>query len=107
MILFMLMPVQSGLLYLLWGNKRPVFGLRRRLERAGQAMDPTRRPDPAAEEQLEKADPRAAMTAKYLHDYAPAPVCSGTADILRRPSSERPGSLSQLRRFSLSRPAAA
>lgn len=79
MILFMLMPVQSGLLYLLWGNKRPVFGLRRRLERAGQAMDPTRRPDPAAEEQLEKADPRAAMTAKYLHDYAPAPVCSGTA----------------------------
>ena len=79
MILFMLMPVQSGLLYLLWGNKRPVFGLRRRLERAGQAMDPTRRPDPAAEAQLEKADPRAAMTAKYLHDYAPAPVCSGTA----------------------------
>ena len=79
MILFMLMPVQSGLLYLLWGNKRPVFGLRRRLERAGQAMDPTRRPDPAAEEQLEKADPRAAMTAKYLHDYAPAPVCGGTA----------------------------
>ena len=79
MILFMLMPVQSGLLYLLWGNKRPVFGLRRRLERAGQAMDSTRRPDPAAEEQLEKADPRAAMTAKYLHDYAPAPVCSGTA----------------------------
>lgn len=79
MILFMLMPVQSGLLYLLWGNKRPVFGLRRRLERAGQAMDPTRRPDPAAEEQLEKADPRAAMTAKYLYDYAPAPVCSGTA----------------------------
>lgn len=79
MILFMLMPVQSGLLYLLWGNKRPVFGLRRRLERAGQAMDPTRRPDPAAEEQLEKADPRAAMTAKYLHDYAPAPVCRGTA----------------------------
>ena len=79
MILFMLMPVQSGLLYLLWGNKRPVFGLRRRLERAGQAMDPTRRPDPAAEEQLEKADPRAAMTAKYLHDYAPAQVCSGTA----------------------------
>ena len=79
MILFMLMPVQSGLLYLLWGNKRPVFGLRRRLERAGQAMDPTRRPDLASEEQLEKADPRAAMTAKYLHDYAPAPVCSGTA----------------------------
>ena len=79
MILFMLMPVQSGLLYLLWGNKRPVFGLRRRLERAGQAMDPTRRPDPAAEEQLEKADPLAAMTVKYLHDYSPAPVCSGTA----------------------------
>ena len=79
MILFMLMPVQSGLLYLLWGNKRPVFGLRRRLERAEQAMDPTRRPDPTAEAQLEKADPRAAMTAKYLHDYAPAPVCSGTA----------------------------
>ena len=31
MIIFMLMPVQGGLLYLLWGNKRPALGLRHRL----------------------------------------------------------------------------
>ncbi len=34
MILFAVMPVQGGLLYLLWGNKRPALGLRRRQERA-------------------------------------------------------------------------
>ena len=38
MIIFMLMPVQGGLLYLLWGNKRPALGLRHRLERAETAM---------------------------------------------------------------------
>ncbi|MFR2612346.1 MAG: PLDc N-terminal domain-containing protein [Subdoligranulum sp.] len=28
MVLFMIMPVQGGLLYLLWGDKRPAFRLR-------------------------------------------------------------------------------
>ena len=79
MILFMVMPVQGGLLYLLWGNKRPALGLRHKLERAETAMEPTRRENPAAAAQLQAQDPRAAMTAQYLHDYAPAPVCSGTA----------------------------
>lgn len=79
MILFAVMPVQGGLLYLLWGNKRPMLGLRRRQERAEQAMADTRREDPAAAAQLRAADPRAALTARYLQDYAPAPLYGGTA----------------------------
>ena len=36
MALFMLMPVQGGLLYLMWGDHRPAYRLRRKLEgRAG------------------------------------------------------------------------
>ena len=38
MILFAVMPVQGGILYLLWGNKRPALGLRHRLERAEDAL---------------------------------------------------------------------
>ena len=79
MILFAVMPVQGGLLYLLWGNKRPALGLRRRQERAEQAMTDTRREDPAAAARLRAADPRAALTARYLQDYAPAPLYGGTA----------------------------
>lgn len=79
MILFAVMPVQGGLLYLLWGNKRPMLGLRRRQERAEQAMTDTRREDPAAVARLRAADPRAALTARYLQDYAPAPLYGGTA----------------------------
>ena len=79
MILFAVMPVQGGLLYLLWGNKRPALGLRRRQERAEQAMADTRREDPAAVARLRAADPRAALTARYLDDYAPAPLYGGTA----------------------------
>ena len=79
MILFAVMPVQGGLLYLLWGNKRPMLGLRRRQERAEQAMADTRREDPAAAARLRAADPRAALTARYLQDYAPAPLYGGTA----------------------------
>ena len=79
MIIFMLMPVQGGLLYLLWGNKRPALGLRHRLERAETAMAHTRREDPAAVAALREQNPRAAETARYLHDYAPAPLCGDTA----------------------------
>ena len=32
MVLFMIMPVQGGLLYLLWGDKRPAFRLRKKLD---------------------------------------------------------------------------
>ena len=35
MVLFMIMPVQGGLLYLLWGDKRPAFRLRKKLEGSG------------------------------------------------------------------------
>ena len=79
MILFAVMPVQGGILYLLWGNKRPALGLRHRLERAEDAMAPERKDDPDAAAALQRQDPRAALTARYLHDYGPMPVCGGTA----------------------------
>ena len=77
-ILFILMPVQGGLLYLLWGDKRPAIGLRHRLEWAEAELAPLRTGDPAAEVMLQTADPRLAETAAYLRDYAAAPVFSGT-----------------------------
>ena len=61
MILFAVMPVQGGILYLLWGNKRPALGLRHRLERAEDAMAPARKDDPDAAAALQRQDPRAAL----------------------------------------------
>lgn len=79
MILFTVMPVQGGLLYLLWGDKRPAIRLRHRLERAEARFAPLRTADPAAQEKLARQDPRAAETARYVRDFAPAPVFDGTA----------------------------
>ena len=79
MILFMLMPVQGGLLYLMWGNKRPAIPLRRRMERAEAELAPLRTGDPAARAELARRDPRLAETADYLQNYAASPVFSGTA----------------------------
>ena len=79
MILFMLMPVQGGLLYLLWGDKRPAIGLRRRMERAEAELAPLRTGDAAARAELQRRDPRLAETADYLQNHAAAPVFGGTA----------------------------
>ena len=79
MILFMLMPVQGGLLYLMWGNKRPAIPLRRRMERAEAELAPLRTGDPAARAELARRDLRLAETADYLQNYAAAPVFGGTA----------------------------
>ena len=79
MILFMLMPVQGGLLYLMWGNKRPAIPLRRRMERAEAELAPLRTGDPAARAELARRDPRLAETADYLQNYAASPVFCGTA----------------------------
>ena len=79
LILFTVMPVQGGLLYLLWGDKRPAIRLRHRLERAEAQLVPLRTADPAAQELLEHRDPRAAQTARYVRDFAPGPVFDGTA----------------------------
>ena len=49
MVLFMIMPVQGGLLYLLWGDKRPAFRLRKKLDWAYDRIRPLRRTDPAAQ----------------------------------------------------------
>lgn len=87
MILFMVMPVQGGLLYLLWGDKRPALHLRRCLQRAEAELVPLRTADPAAQEKLERQEPRAAQTARYVRDFAPAPVFDGT-DVRYYPSGE-------------------
>ena len=79
MILFMIMPVQGGLLYLMWGNKRPAIPLRRRMERAEAELAPLRTGDPAARAELARRDPRLAETADYLQNYAASPVFGGTA----------------------------
>ena len=78
MVLFMIMPVQGGLLYLLWGDKRPAFRLRKKLDWAYDRIRPLRRTDPAAQAMLEQANPRAGRTAAYLRDFAAYPVYSGT-----------------------------
>lgn len=74
----MIMPVQGGLLYLLWGDKRPAFRLRKKLDWAYDRIRPLRRTDPAAQAMLERANPRAGRTAAYLRDFAAYPVYSGT-----------------------------
>ena len=56
MVLFMIMPVQGGLLYLLWGDKRPAFRLRKKLDWAYDRIRPLRRTDPAAQAMLEQAN---------------------------------------------------
>lgn len=76
MVLFMIMPVQGGLLYLLWGDKRPAFRLRKKLDWAYDRIRPLRRTDPAAQAILEQANPRAGRTAAYLRDFAAYPVYS-------------------------------
>lgn len=79
MVLFMIMPVQGGLLYLLWGDKRPAYPMRRRLERAARRVEPLRVSDPAPQRALEERQPRAAATARYLRDYGPCPVYGGSS----------------------------
>ena len=78
MALFLIMPVQGGILYLLWGNKRPAFRLRRRLENASMRIHPLLRQDPEPVQQLQSRDPRGAMTAHYLERQGPYPVFSNT-----------------------------
>lgn len=82
-ILFAIMPIQGGLLYLLWGDRRPGRHLRKRLERADTALAPYRAQDAlaqqAAQQELQAAAPRAAQTGRYLRDYGPFPVYGGTA----------------------------
>ena len=72
----MIMPVQGGLLYLLWGDKRTAFRLRKKLDWAYDRIRPLRRTDPAAQAMLEQANPRAGRTAAYLRDFAAYPVYS-------------------------------
>ncbi|MEE0802061.1 MAG: cardiolipin synthase [Gemmiger sp.] len=78
MVLFMVMPVQGGLLYILWGDKRPAIRLRKKLEWAAGQIRPLIRRDPAAQQRLERSAPRAGRTAAYLRDYADYPVYGGT-----------------------------
>jgi cardiolipin synthase len=78
MVVFAIMPVPGGILYLLWGNKRPAFRMRRRLERQSACIRPLLRQAPAPVKALAKADPRGAMSSRYVQDYGPYPVFSNT-----------------------------
>lgn len=78
MVLFMLMPVQGGILYLMWGDKRPAIPLRRRLQRSADLLRPLHPADPTPQRRLEQQNARAAATAAYLRDYGPYPVYNRT-----------------------------
>ncbi len=67
-ILFIVMPVPGGLLYLLWGDKRPAWKLRRKLERAAAQVAPLRTAaqEPAPAAALQREQPRLGGTAAYL-----------------------------------------
>ncbi len=81
-ILFILMPVPGGLLYLMWGDKRPAYRLRRRMERAVELAEPQRcaLAEPQAREALDAlkaGDDRLAHTAAYLETRG-FPLFAGT-----------------------------
>ena len=78
MALFMIMPVQGGILYLLWGNKRPAFRLRRRLENSSMRIHPLLRQADEPMDRLRRQDPRGALTAGYLSRHGAYPVFSRT-----------------------------
>lgn len=78
MVLFFLIPIPSGILYLLWGDKRPAMRLRAKLDKQSCRTRPLLRQQPAPMAALSERDPRAAMTAHYLDDYGPYPVYANT-----------------------------
>lgn len=78
MALFMLMPVQGGLLYLMWGDHRPAYRLRRKLEKANKRISPLRTDAPGPYAALEATDPRAARTADYLRKQGGFPLYGDT-----------------------------
>jgi cardiolipin synthase len=75
MVLFMIMPVQGGLLYLLWGDKRPAFRLRKKLDWAYDRIRPLRRTDPAAQAMLEQANPPVPTSSFTLREKRSFPIC--------------------------------
>lgn len=87
MALFMIMPVQGGLLYLMWGDHRPAYRLRRKLEKASKRISPLRTDAPAPYAALEATDPRAARTAAYLREQGKFPLY-GDTDVTYYPSGE-------------------
>lgn len=87
MALFMIMPVQGGLLYLMWGDHRPAYRLRRKLEKASKRISPLRTDAPAPYAALEAIDPRAARTAAYLRERGKFPLY-GDTDVTYYPSGE-------------------
>ncbi len=87
MALFLLMPIPAGLLYLMWGDKRPSIHLRHRLSREARRIEPLRTQRPEVMAQLEAQNPRAALTAHYLLQNGPFPVYGGS-EAVYYPSGE-------------------
>lgn len=67
-ILFILMPVPGGLLYLMWGDKRPAYIMRRKLQHAAARVEPLRAAAQAPEpmQALHARAERLSATAAYL-----------------------------------------
>ena len=87
MALFMLMPVQGGLLYLMWGDHRPAYRLRRKLEKASKRISPLRTDAPGPYAALDAVNPRAGRTANYLRRQGGFPLY-GDTEVTYYPSGE-------------------
>lgn len=70
----LLFPTLGGPLYLMYGNKKPARGLRKKLEYAYKLSLPLLNQDPEVIKDLENQDPHAANQAKYIANVAPFPV---------------------------------
>lgn len=73
-ILIMALPLLGGLLYLLFGDKRPSRPLQHRLVPAQKALAPTLGQDPAALDAIGQTDPRAEGLSRYLQGVGGWPV---------------------------------
>lgn len=76
LVMIGLLPLLGGLLYLLFGNKRPSKKMRRRIERTKAEHSAALLPRPGVTDALPA---RMAATSKYLQDYGPYPAWQHTS----------------------------
>ena len=88
MVLFMIMPVQGGLLYLLWGDKRPAFRLRKKLDWAYDRIRPLRRTDPAAQAMLEALESAQESILLEFFIISKGKMWDAVHDVLRRKAAQ-------------------
>lgn len=71
-------PLLGGLLYAMWGNKRPGRRMRRALEAARAPIRPLLAQPPQPMDALTAEHPRISATARYVARYGPYPVQQNT-----------------------------